>query len=658
MEHGIVSTIGQKCKRCYSCIRECPAKAIKVVNGQAVVIAERCISCGHCIKVCSQNAKRTESDLKKVRSMITSGEEVFALIAPSFPASFTENYPKLPSALRKAGFKKVCETSFGADLISELYQKEILESNNKTLISSTCPAIYTYIEKYFPELTENLVCIVSPMIALGKYLKAEFGNEIKLVFIGPCIAKKDEYKDDEVAGIIDAVLTFPEVKNLLTDFEIKINELGISEFDPPHSQKGKAFPLPGGLLKSAGIPNDILEKEIIVVEGKDKVTDIINDIKSENIKAKFVDMLFCEGCISGPAIDSNLNYYAKRNKVIHYVYEKLHSCDRQIWKSNIYNARNLNLRRKFIAKDRRRPMPSEEKIAEILLRSNKITGSDELNCSACGYKTCREYAIAISKGLAEDDMCLPYLIEKLKKAYDDLKNTKDQLHTAEKLASIGELAAGVAHEINNPLGSIMLYAELLKKNLGKISDQNTSKEDLQFIIEEANRCKSIVANLLNFARQGSVNITKFNFEDFVKDIIKTLKINPIFAGVNLKVNNISKENIFLNADKSQLKQVFTNLLSNAAESLEENKEKLIQIEFQQKDQNIEISVKDNGCGIPKENISKIFTPFFTTKKIGKGTGLGLAISYGIIKMHKGEIEVYSLENTGTEVKIKIPINNN
>ncbi len=98
-------------------------------------------------------------------------------------------------------------------------------------------------------------------------------------------------------------------------------------------------------------------------------------------------------------------------------------------------------------------------------RQKKFTPKDELNCGACGYETCREYAIAIAKGLAEKEMCLPYLIDELRNAYENLSNTQEQLRIAEKLASIGQLAAGVAHEINNPLGTILLYTSMLKKNL-------------------------------------------------------------------------------------------------------------------------------------------------------------------------------------------------
>ena len=254
---------------------------------------------------------------------------------------------KLPTALRKIGFSKVVETAFGADLISEYYLKEFQTEKDKTIISSACPAVVNYIEKYYEELVPNITNVVSPMIAIGRYLRETEGACIKIVFIGPCIAKKDEYTDDELNGEVDAVLTFNEIKKILNDKNILIDELEESNFDAPHALMGKAYPLAGGLLKSTNIPEDILEKEIIVVEGKKKVMEIIDEISNNNINAKFVDILFCEGCISGPAIDSNLNYYSRREKVIKYIEQKINSVDKQVWKSDSYNARNINFTRKF-----------------------------------------------------------------------------------------------------------------------------------------------------------------------------------------------------------------------------------------------------------------------------------------------------------------------
>ncbi|MGE5797028.1 MAG: [Fe-Fe] hydrogenase large subunit C-terminal domain-containing protein [Ignavibacteria bacterium] len=659
MNRGIVSTISDRCKICYSCIRECPAKAIKVVAGQAAVISERCIVCGHCIKVCSQSAKQILSDASLVLDYLENNDTI-ALIAPSFTASFPNDYFKLPAALRKIGFKKIVETAFGADLISDYYVKEVQSETKKTIISSACPAVVNYIEKYRKELVPNLAKVASPMIAAARYMKKNSAGDVKIIFIGPCIAKKNEFLDDEVSGVIDAVLTFGEIKKLFREKYINLADLQDEDLDPPHAYLGRSYPLAGGLLKTAEISGDILEKEIIVVEGKKKVLEIIDEIAENKINAKFVDILFCEGCISGPAIDSDLNYYSRREKVIKYIEQKSNLTDKQLWKSNIYNSRDIDFSRSFSSKNQRRIDPAEETIKGILAETNKFSPQDELNCGACGYSTCREYAVAIGKGLAEKEMCLPFLIDKLKQAYNDLNNTQEQLRTAEKLASIGQLAAGVAHEINNPLGTILLYSSMLEKEL-KGDEQH--KEDLKLIIEEAERCKNIVANLLNFARQGKLRLKRINMLSLLSKIIRTVKLNPDFKDVSVKIGK-SIPDCFLEGDEDQLSQVFINLLNNACEAMVESAEKTLTIKIYQEEPSIPgspagsdyliIEIKDTGAGIPKENFGKIFTPFFTTKKIGKGTGLGLAISYGIIKMHKGSINFQSETGKGTAFKLKLP----
>lgn len=654
MNGAIVSTIAQRCKRCYSCVRECPATAIRVENGQAVVIDERCISCGHCVKVCSQNAKAILSEKEKVLYDFIPSHRTIAIFAPSIAASFSETYSKLPTALRKIGFEKVCETAFGADLISNLYKEEFEKVNGKTIISSPCPAINNYIEKYFADLVPNLATVVSPMIAMGRYLKQTIDENTKVVFIGPCVAKKSEYHDPEVSDAVDAVLTYSELKEIFEELNIDLEKLDEEGFDPPYANFGKSFPLTGGLLKTAEISSDVLARNVIVVDGKEKVEHIIKDIAENKIKSKFIDILFCEGCINGPAIETDMNLYSRREKVIEFIDKYMHDVDKKVWHSEIYNSRNLNLKRNFTPRSQRRPMPSEEKIKEILARTNKFEKQDELNCGACGYQTCRDYAIAIAKGLAEEDMCLPHLIDKLETAYAELKNTKDQLHSAEKLASIGQLAAGVAHEINNPLGTIILYASMMQREVEKKKCEARSIEDLSMIIEEANRCKNIVANLLNFARQGKLKISDVSINKLISEIVKSVKVNPEFSEISVNINELD-EKLNLKADPDQVKQVFLNIITNACEAVEESEIKNITINLKKENDNAIVEITDTGCGIPEENFDKLFTPFFTTKKMGKGTGLGLAISYGIIKMHKGDIKVTSRINAGSTFKIRLPL---
>ncbi|MBD3409495.1 MAG: GHKL domain-containing protein [Ignavibacteriales bacterium] len=656
METGVISTIPDRCKRCYSCVRECPAKAIKVVNGQALVMTERCVACGHCIKVCSQGAKRMREDVDLVERILEGEGENVAIVAPSFAASFPGEPKRVTTAIRDLGFDKVVETAFGADLVSIAYHDLYAEhDSSKPIVASPCPAINNLVQKYYAELAPNLAPVVSPMIALGRFIKKKWGADRKVVFFGPCTAKKLEIEEEEVGDAIDAVLTFTELKTLFAKRGIDVAEREPSEFDQPRAGLGKAFPLAGGLLKSASISGDTLDREIVVVEGKQKALELIQEIAEGNIDASLVDILFCEGCISGPAIESDLNYYSRRQKVVDFVREDLNRTDKKLWKSHVYNARDLDLTRTFEGKSQRRPTPDEKTIREILARTNKLSEEDQLNCGACGYHTCREHAVAVAKGLGEEEMCLPFLIEELQSAYDNLHTAREQLHQAEKLASIGQLAAGVAHEINNPLGAIMMYASLVKRTLAKLECQNAPKEDLELIVKEAQRCKNIVANLLNFARQGRLNLSTFDLNELVEETLKKTRIDPKYGDVIFETK-FESPRMEIEGDREQLEQTIANILSNGADAMETTDgEKRLTTTVRRENDGAIVEVEDCGCGVPEENFGKIFTPFFTTKKIGKGAGLGLAIVYGIVKMHRGQIRFENREEAGARFILELPI---
>jgi iron only hydrogenase large subunit-like protein/nitrogen-specific signal transduction histidine kinase len=595
------------------------------------------------------------SNIEYTRSEILSDIECerIAMVAPSFAASFPDSYDKVPAALKRLGFDTVVETAFGADLISGEYVDAVMNADVRPVISTACPAVFNYIQKYYNHLVPNLAKIVSPMIALGRYLKKENGEKTKIVFVGPCVAKKDEFTDEPVEGIIDSVITFSELKEMFFEDNIVLSELETVPFDPPRASLGKAFPLAGGLLKSTDLPGDVLDDEIVVVEGREKVLEIIGEISNKNINARFVDILFCEGCISGPVVDSELNFYSKREKVIEFIKKDLKQVDKKVWKSNIFNSRDMDFSRTFIKTSQKKPTPEEAVITEILGTFGIHNKNDELNCGACGYSTCREFAIAIAKGLSEKEMCLPHLLDEIREAYDNLHETEAALHSAEKLASIGQLAAGVAHEINNPLGTIMVYAGLLKKLCDKHKIEADIGGDLEMIMGEANRCKNIVANLLNFARQGKLNVSTFDIIAEVKAIMKKLSVTGKLDGISVEID-LPETAVVIQGDRDQIEQVIANLVLNAVDAMADKQTRKIRIRHEDLGENLKIYFADSGGGIKKEHFSKLFTPFFTTKEAGKGTGLGLAIAYGIMKMHKGDINFKSEEGKGTEFFINLP----
>jgi iron only hydrogenase large subunit-like protein/nitrogen-specific signal transduction histidine kinase len=656
----LVTTIKERCRVCYTCVRECPAKAIRIINGQAEVMPERCIGCGNCIKVCSQNAKVFRNETDTVSQLIQSGAPVAAIVAPSFPAEFSEirNHRLLVSLIRAQGFKYVGEVSFGADLVAGEYKKILKAQTYPPVISSDCPAIVSYIEHYHPDLIGSLAHIVSPMVAMSRVMRKRYGKDLKIVFIGPCIAKKDE--SDE----IDAAITFRELREMIARLGLKPADVTPTEFDPPVGGKGGIFPVSRGLLNTVGIKEDIFERNVIVAEGRSAFQEAIKEFESGQIAQEHLELLCCDGCIMGPGMSpypffsSQSRRYRKRASVSDYVLHKLETMDTCQWEKDIEEFTSIDMFREFTNRDIRYEKPEREEIDRILIKMGKSGPQDFLDCGACGYDSCEDHAIAIIRGLAEHEMCLPFTIEKLHNyirelnvSNEKLANTQEALRHSEKLAGMGQLSAGIAHELNNPLGIITMYSNILKD---EANPDDPIKNDLELIAEQAERCKKIVGGLLNFARKNQVNFTDTNINNLLEHSISTV-ISPPEVKISMESRLIDP---IVKLDFDQMTQVFTNLLKNAVEAMPEEGG-LIRVLLTEANDDVTVHISDSGTGIETENMGKLFTPFFTTKPIGKGTGLGLPIIYGIVKMHKGNIAVKSNADphkgsTGTTFSITLP----
>jgi len=226
-----------------------------------------------------------------------------------------------------------------------------------------------------------------------------------------------------------------------------------------------------------------------------------------------------------------------------------------------------------------------------------------------------------------------------------------QIMKSERLATLGQLAAGVAHEINNPLGAILMYAHL---SLEEIPSVDPRHKNLEKVVGEATRCKNIVRGLLDFARQSEPNVEEADANEILKRTLSLLRNQSLFQNIKI-TTQFSPSLPKAMMDSGQIQQVFTNIILNAAEAIGGQGEVNIATMIAEDGRFIEIEFTDTGCGISRENFDKIFDPFFTTKEVGRGTGLGLAVSYGIIARHRGIIEVKSNPGEGTTFTVKLPL---
>jgi signal transduction histidine kinase/Pyruvate/2-oxoacid:ferredoxin oxidoreductase delta subunit len=661
-DNPLITIVADKCRMCYACVRECPAKAIQVVDGQARVIQPRCIGCGNCLRVCSQNAKQVRDDTKQTFSLLASDDRVAALVAPSFPAEFVDISPgTLVAMIRALGFDSVHEISLGADLVARAYSRLLEENPDKRYITTPCPAVVSYVRKYHPRLMPNLAPLVSPMVAMVRVLRHELGEDLKAVFIGPCVAKK-RASVDFIHHEFDAVLTYAELRDMLAKRGIKPESFSEDDaFDPPYGGVGMVFPIPGGLLQTAEMKEDLLSGDVIIADGRDEFVDTISEFNVSHAGTRLLDVLACQGCYAGAGMTSDITMLQRRTLVSAYARKRLADfTEEELAKVERAKEKyaDIDLSREHVADEQTLgDSATSEELEEILHRMGKFKPEDLLNCGACGYDGCLEHARAVYAGLADSEMCLPHAIEQLRTAYDELEEShrsleeaKEALERSGKLASMGQLAAGIAHEVNNPLGTLLLHANLL---LEECEGDSQVKEDLETIVDQANRCKRIISGLLNFARQSRVLRQP---TDMAALVDKTIRTAPAPENVHVEVQN-RLSNPIADIDPDQMVQVLTNLYTNAQQAMPEGGD--LTIDLSDDPESVTVKVTDDGIGIAEENLAKVFDPFFTTKQVGMGTGLGLAVAHGIVKMHKGQITVESnadksTGSTGTTFTVTVP----
>ena len=392
------------CKNCYKCLRTCPVKSIRFSGDQAHIIEDSCILCGHCFVACPQEAKQIEPSKEHVKVLLQGDAPVIVSLAPSFIA----NYPgcgikSMRKALKELGFADVEETAIGATMVKREYENLLAEKSHKTILTSCCHSINLLIQRHYPDALSMLAPVLSPMVTHCKDIKMR-NSEAKTVFIGPCVAKKDEAK--RFPGMVDAVLTFEELSEWLAEERITIEK----QMDETDESRARIFPTTGGVLKSMDL--DLSEYKYIAVDGTEDCMHTIEAALEGKVPNCFIELSSCNGsCINGPVMER----YGKSNVLENFVFVSDYAGTKDFdveqpsreGISMIYDMEVPNQR-----------IPSESDIKSILAQMGKKNPEDELNCSSCGYATCRDKAVAIYQGKASIEMCLPYLREKAEKFSD------------------------------------------------------------------------------------------------------------------------------------------------------------------------------------------------------------------------------------------------
>ena len=396
-----IYTERRECQDCHKCIRECPVKAIRVQDTVARVVPQLCIMCGNCVLACPRNAKQVRDDLPLAKSLLKSGRRVVVSLAPSFVTQFEGiRTEQLIHALRLLGFAAVSETALGAQQVSASIRELMHREPPQAWISSACPVVVDYIGKYQPEYLPHLSAILSPLLSHCKLLRAHFGEEVAVVFVGPCIAKKKEA--EQHPELLDAVLTFEDLERWFSDEGIRPASLMTTAadcFEPRTARDGALYPIEGGMGRGIFAKAVDNSSQFMSFSGIPNIEQALHGLCDWKLDHNlFLEMTACAGsCVNGPKAARRSSVARRRYDVVRYAKPSDTAEDAVVRIDERYAPRPV--------------APSEYtemQLREALRTVGKYSVDDELNCGGCGYDSCRDFAHALISGNAERMMCATY----------------------------------------------------------------------------------------------------------------------------------------------------------------------------------------------------------------------------------------------------------
>lgn len=448
-------TIKNNCQDCYKCVRRCPVKAIKIEDGSAMIVPDLCIACGTCYRVCPAKAKQARNDLTRAKHLVQSGKDVYVSLAPSWITEFEGvSREQMIAAIRRLGFRGVSETALGAEEVSaniaglldkaandalqvsaapDMSQTACGEKDedasaerspertsgvredtdtgeapqvsvaNRLFISTACPAVVEYINKYVPERTANLTKLTSPLLAHCRLLKTALGKDIEVIFIGPCIAKKIEA--DRHPDLLSLSLSFTDLRQWLKDENIELKDIHTSVFDKfvmSKAEEGTAYPVEGGMIETLKPYEQSQKAYLMQITGIENIKRELKNISDETLdRPIFIECLACEGgCVNGPCTLSKKSGLEKRVEIL-----------KESNFSGLAGNRcpSVDISLSYAPEAVVQPEHDETDIKRILASIGKYSLEDEINCGGCGYNTCRNFAMALLDGKAEPEMCVSHM---------------------------------------------------------------------------------------------------------------------------------------------------------------------------------------------------------------------------------------------------------
>lgn len=534
---SIICVDETKCVGCNACVRACPAGDANIAKVdeegklRIVIDDEKCIKCGACIHSCSHGARSFNDDLPQFVEDLKAGREVAVIAAPAIKIAFDGNWRHALQWLRNEGVKSIYDVSYGADICTWAHLRYLEDHPDAKIISQPCAAVVNYVQCHKPELIPHLSPIHSPMNCIAIYVRKVLGFKGKIAALSPCIAKIDEFRQ---TGFIDYNVTMDHLRKYLDERGVNLPQIKIYsefEFDTYQGLEGAIYSRPGGLMKNLLIHEP--ELGVVTSEGTDKLyddLDIYMDQRKDALPAVF-DVLNCEtGCNGGPATGVHYDRF-EMNDIMHNV--ERHA--RKVRKANT-NKKGVDKQfaefdkilkvddfiRTYKAADVKKIEVTEADIERAYAQLGKRTVSDKhFDCHACGYKSCRDMATAIAKGINEKENCHQYVLSSI---------------TAErqKVAEVNIEVLNMNQELMSIFGELTKNIEMVKAEAVTIRDAGEqSSKEMGSVADHVSDLNDLNQNI--FASMNNIN------DSIVKYNIMTRDVEKIAGKINLLSLNAAIE---------------------------------------------------------------------------------------------------------------------
>ena len=547
-------------------------RAIDNGDKQMIIVdGDRCIACGACFDACEHHAREYRDDTELFFEALKRGERISVLWAPAFAANYPREYKQILGGLKRMGVNRVISVSFGADITTWGYIKYITEHNFKGGISQPCPGIVNYIEHYIPELIPKLVPIQSPLMCAAIYAKKYLNITDKLAFISPCIAKKDEIADPQNKGYISYNVTFDHLMEYARRNHIKAEPAKVElEYG-----LGSIYPMPGGLKENVYW---FCGEEVFIrqIEGERHAYDFLEDYKKRVLGGRelpfMVDALNCaKGCIYGTGVEEEKT----KNDDILYELQRIKEASKKhsgAWArgaSPAHRLRNLNKQfahldiRDFIreytdkSKGCKLPVPNESQLTEIYQSMQKKTKQQqEINCSACGYDTCREMAEAIFNGCNKKDNCVHYMKDMVELEKEQVQEISDQIaFTNAEITKKSETISTMVAEANEEFRTLNLSIDEMVSGNNSKAGERTIGKGLAVVAQEIKNLSEVSRGAADDSNKNKAMISE------AIDLLATdsEKLIRVVDSVNDRINNLAASTEEIAASATVIGQVANEL---------------------------------------------------------------------------------------------------